>query len=136
MNCDSVALFVAYITLNFRKRAPVDIMFNQNRLLHGIRHAFNCVHDFPQRRLTFPPLTEERRKALAKDIAKLAEDAKVAIRSIRRDAIEKLKAQKKANEITEDDQKEAEKNIQKLTDKYCDEVDKLSEEKKKEIMSI
>lgn len=87
-------------------------------------------------RLTFPPLTEERRKALAKDIAKLAEDAKVAIRSIRRDAIEKLKAQKKANEITEDDQKEAEKNIQKLTDKYCDEVDKLSEEKKKEIMSI
>ena len=87
-------------------------------------------------RLTFPPLTEERRKALAKDIAKLAEDAKVAIRSIRRDAIEKLKAQKKANEITEDDQKEAEKNIQKLTDKYCDEVDKLSEDKKKEIMSI
>lgn len=87
-------------------------------------------------RLVFPPLNEERRKMLAKDISKLAEETKVAIRSIRRDAMDKLKAQKKASEITEDDLKDAEKTMQKLTDKNCEEVDKLSEEKKKEIMSI
>ena len=87
-------------------------------------------------RLTFPPLTEERRKALAKDIAKLAEDAKVAIRSIRRDAIEKLKAQKKANEITEDDQKNAEKELQKLTDSKIENIEKVGAAKEKEIMEV
>lgn len=87
-------------------------------------------------RITFPPLTEERRRALVKDISKLAEDSKIAVRSIRRDAIEKLKAMKKSAEITEDDLKTSEKTTQDLTDKYCKEIDKLSAEKEKEIMEI
>jgi ribosome recycling factor len=87
-------------------------------------------------RLTFPPLTEERRKDLAKEIKKLAEEGKVAVRSIRRDAIEKLKALKKNNEITEDDQANGEKKIQTLTDKYCKEIDDLTAVKEKEIMEI
>ena len=87
-------------------------------------------------RLTFPPLTEERRKDIVKDVRKMAEDSKVAVRSIRRDAIEKLKAMKKANEITEDDQANGEKKIQTVTDKFCKEIDDLAAAKEKEIMSI
>lgn len=87
-------------------------------------------------RLIFPPLTEERRKDLVKDVKKIAEDSKVAIRSIRRDAIEKLKSLKKSNEITEDDQANAEKKIQNLTDKFCKEVDDVTVAKEKEIMEI
>lgn len=87
-------------------------------------------------RLSFPQLTEERRKDLCKTVKKSGEDAKVSVRNIRRDAIEKLKTMKKNNEITEDDQKDAEKKVQKLTDRYCDEVDKAVAEKEKEIMSI
>lgn len=87
-------------------------------------------------RLAFPPLTEERRKELSKDIRKFGEDAKVAIRSIRRDALEKFKASKKNGEITEDDLKNAEKDIQNMTDKYCKDIDTMTENKEKEIMSI
>lgn len=87
-------------------------------------------------RLTFPQLTEERRKDLCKTVKKSGEDAKVSVRNIRRDTLEKLKAMKKNNEITEDDQKDAEKKVQKLTDRYCEEVDKAVAEKEKEIMSI
>ncbi|MEG2596870.1 MAG: ribosome-recycling factor, partial [Oscillospiraceae bacterium] len=87
-------------------------------------------------RLNFPPLTEERRRDIAKDIHKMAEEGKVAIRSIRRDAIEKIKAMKKANEITEDDVKDGEKEAQKYTDKYCKLMDELMEIKVKEIMEI
>lgn len=87
-------------------------------------------------RLVFPPLTEERRRELAKDVRRMAEDSKVAIRSIRRDAIEKLKAMRKANEITEDDQSAGEKDIQDLTDKFCKEIDQRAEKKEKEIMEI
>lgn len=87
-------------------------------------------------RLTFPQLTEERRKELAKEISKMAEQAKVAVRSIRRDAIDKLKAMKKHSELTEDDLKDAEKKAQDLTDKYCKEVDQLFAKKEKEIMEI
>ena len=87
-------------------------------------------------RLVFPPLNEERRKDLVKDISKLAEEAKVAVRSIRRDAIEKLKEMKKTSEITEDDQKQGEKKIQDLTDKYVKKVDQTFEKKEKEIMEI
>ncbi len=87
-------------------------------------------------RLTFPPLTEERRRDLVKDVKKMGEDAKVAIRSIRRDAIEKAKAMKKNNEITEDDLSGAEKKIQNLTDKYCKEADDLTAVKEKEILEI
>lgn len=87
-------------------------------------------------RLIFPPLTEERRRDLVKDVKKLGEDTKVAVRSIRRDAIEKLKAMKKNNEITEDDQSNGEKKIQNLTDKFCKEADDLTTAKEKEIMEI
>lgn len=87
-------------------------------------------------RLHFPPLTEERRKDLVKDIRKIAEESKVAIRSIRRDAIEKLKAMKKSSTITEDDMANGEKKIQNLTDSYCKEADTLSAQKEKEIMEI
>lgn len=87
-------------------------------------------------RLMFPPLTEERRKEIVKDIRKTAEDSKVAIRNLRRDALEKLKGLKKANQITEDDEQNGEKKIQNLTDKYCKEVDNMSAAKEKEIMEI
>ncbi len=87
-------------------------------------------------RLAFPPLTEERRKELSKDIKKLGEESKVAIRSIRRDAIEKFKTSKKNGDITEDDLKNAEKDIQNITDKYCKDIDMMTEDKEKEIMSI
>lgn len=87
-------------------------------------------------RLMFPQLTEERRREIAKDIAKMSEESKIAVRSIRRDAIEKLKTMKKNSEITEDDQKQGEKKTQDLTDKYCKEIDQLFEKKQKEIMEI
>ncbi len=87
-------------------------------------------------RLTFPPLNEERRRSLTKDIAKMAEESKIALRSIRRDALDKLKAEKKNSTITEDDLKTAEKSMQDLTDKYCKEADKLSAAKEQEIMEI
>lgn len=87
-------------------------------------------------RLVFPPLNEERRRDLAKDIAKLCEEAKVAVRSIRRDAIEKLKDMKKNGDITEDDLKQAEKKTQDLTDKYIKNADESFKRKEKEIMEI
>lgn len=87
-------------------------------------------------RLAFPQLTEERRKDLCKSIKKYGEECKVAIRSIRRDSIEKFKAMKKNSEITEDDMKDCEKKVQDLTDKFCADVDKEIEAKEKEIMSI
>jgi len=87
-------------------------------------------------RLIFPVLTEERRKELSRNVKKHGEDAKVAIRSIRRDTIERYKAQKKNSEITEDDLKDAEDDIQKMTDKYILEVDHIVELKNKEIMEV
>ena len=87
-------------------------------------------------RLVFPELTEERRKELVKEIKKMAEDSKVAIRSIRRDGIDDFKTKQKNNEITEDDLRDAEEKIQKLTDKYVDEIDKRCADKEKEIMSV
>lgn len=98
--------------------------------------GINPQNDGRVLRLIFPPLTEERRKELVKDIKRIAEESKVAVRSIRRDAIEKLKALKKNNEITEDDQTNAEKKIQTLTDKFCKEVDDTTVLKEKEIMEI
>ena len=87
-------------------------------------------------RLTFPQLTEDRRKELAKDIAKRGEQAKVAIRNVRRDGMDALKTQKKANEITEDELADAEEKIQKLTDKYVAKATDLEENKKKEILTV
>lgn len=87
-------------------------------------------------RLNFPELNEERRKELVKDIRKLAEEAKVAIRSIRRDAMNEAKEMQKKSEITEDDLKNEENEIQKLTDKKVEEIDNMLANKEKEIMSI
>ncbi len=87
-------------------------------------------------RLAFPPLTEERRKEIVKEVKKVAEDTKVAIRNTRRDALEKLKQLKKGNSITEDDEANGEKKIQNLTDKYCKEIDVMAADKEKEILEI
>ena len=98
--------------------------------------GINPNNDGKMIRLVFPDLTEERRKELVKDIKKMVEDAKVAIRSIRRDGMEEFKAKQKASEITEDDLRGAEDQIQKLTDKYVGLIDKAYEDKEKEIMSV
>lgn len=87
-------------------------------------------------RLVFPELTEERRKELSKDVKKKGENAKVAIRNVRRDANDLFKKQNKANEISDDELKNAEDSIQKLTDKYIAEVDKRVDDKTKEIMTV
>ena len=87
-------------------------------------------------RLTFPELNEERRKEIVKDIRKMAEEAKVAIRSIRRDAIDEAKAMQKNSEMSEDELKVAEDKNQKLPDKYVDEIEKILDKKEKEVMSI
>ena len=112
-------------------------------ILKGIEKAIlasdlgiNPQNDGRMLRLVFPPLTEERRKELVKQTKKYAEEAKVAIRNIRRDAIDKFKKQQKSSEITEDDYKIAEKDIQKLTDDYIKELDRISEKKEKELTEI
>lgn len=87
-------------------------------------------------RLNFPELTEDRRKEMSKDVKKKGENAKVAIRNIRRDANDAFKKQNKANEISEDELKDLEDKVQKLTDKYVDKVDKAVDEKCKEIMTV
>lgn len=98
--------------------------------------GLNPTNDGKIIRLVVPELNEERRKELTKDVSKLGEEAKVAIRAIRRDAIEKLKEMKKAGDITEDDLKQAEKKIQDLTDKYVKNAEDCAQKKEKEIMAI
>lgn len=98
--------------------------------------GINPQNDGKVIRLVFPPLTEDKRKEIAKDISKKAEESKVAIRSIRRDCIEKLKAMKKASEITEDDLKDGENELQKITDKFVKEIDEVAAKKQKEVMEI
>lgn len=98
--------------------------------------GINPQNDGSVIRLTFPPLTEERRKELAKDVKKMAEDAKIAVRNCRRDGIDGLKALKKNSEITEDEQADGEKKVQKVTDKFCAEIDTMSQQKEKEIIEI
>ena len=112
-------------------------------VLKGIEKAIlasdlgiNPQNDGKAIRLTFPQLTEERRKELVKQIHKYSETGKVAIRNIRRDAMEAFKKKQKASEITEDDLKVAEKDLQKLTDDMCKEVDALLEKKEKELMAV
>jgi ribosome recycling factor len=98
--------------------------------------GINPTNDGKVIRLVFPELTEERRKDLAKDVKKKGEESKVAIRNIRRDAIDAFKKMEKKSEITEDDYANTEKEIQKLTDKYIAEIDKAVDDKNKDIMSI
>ena len=98
--------------------------------------GLNPSNDGAVIRLIIPELTEETRKNLVKNVKKAGEDAKIALRSIRRDSNDKIKALKKDGELTEDEMKKAEDNIQKSTDKFVKEIDKLIEAKEKEIMSI
>ena len=114
-----------------------------NSLLRAIEKAIqqsdlgiNPQNDGKVIRLVFPPTNEERRKELTKVARKGAEDTKVAIRSIRRDAIEQFKKLKKNSEITEDEQKKAEKDLQELTDKYIKKVDAACSVKEKELMEL
>ena len=112
-------------------------------IISGIENAIrksdlgiNPSNDGNLIRIAFPQPTEERRRELCKEARKKSEDSKVAIRSIRRDAIETFKAQKKKSEITEDDLKSLENDTQKLTDKMIKEIDKVAEAKEKEILEI
>ena len=112
-------------------------------ILKGIEKAIqesdlgiNPQNDGKCIRLGFPQLTEERRKELVKLIHKYAEGGKVAVRNIRRDALENFKKQQKASEITEDELKMAEKDLQKMTDDSCKEIDKILDNKEKELMSV
>lgn len=112
-------------------------------VLRGIEKAIqtsdlgvNPQNDGKTIRLVFPPLTEDRRKELVKEISKMAEECKIAVRSVRRDAIEKLKDKKKTSEITEDDLKIGEKKVQDLTDKKVKEIESVLSAKEKELMAI
>lgn len=114
-----------------------------NKLLKDIQKAIQCSdlginpqNDGRVIRLVFPQLTEERRKDLTKQVKKYAEDAKVAMRNVRRDGMDYVKKQKKASEITEDDQKKAEKDLQDMLDKYTKKVDEALASKEKELMAI
>ena len=98
--------------------------------------GINPIDDGQVIRLVFPAPTEERRKQLTKEVQKLGEEAKVAVRNVRRDAMDKFKAMKKAGELTEDDQKNLEEETQKLTDKFVKKIDAICEEKNKEIMEV
>ena len=98
--------------------------------------GINPTNDGSIIRLVFPELTEERRKELVKDVKKKGEAAKVAVRNIRRDANESLKKMNKAGEISEDDQKDLETKVQKITDKYIADIDKAMDEKSKEILTV
>ena len=98
--------------------------------------GINPQNDGKVLRLIFPPLTEDKRKEIAKDIAHIAEDSKVQIRNVRRDTVEKLKKMKKNGDLTEDDLKDGEKKVQKSTDNFIKEIDAITDKKKKEIMEI
>ena len=115
----------------------------ESKLIRDIEKAINMsdlginpTNDGRVIRLVFPELTEERRKDLSKDVKKKGDAAKVAIRNIRRDANDTFKKMNKANELTEDDQKNAEQKMQKVTDKYIEKIDKEVEAKTKEIMTV
>ena len=98
--------------------------------------GINPQNDGKSIRLAFPQLTEERRKELVKQIRKYNEGGKVAIRNIRRDAMEDFKKKKKAAEITEDDLKQLEKELQDMTDKHCKDIDELTVKKEQELMAV
>lgn len=98
--------------------------------------GINPQNDGKVLRLIFPQLTEERRRDISREISSLAENSKISIRNIRRDAMDKLKKMKKDSEITEDDQKKGEKKVQDLTDKFCKEIDSICDSKTAEIMTL
>ena len=106
------------------------------KAIQGSDLGINPQNDGRVIRLTFPQLTEERRKELTKQVRKYGENGKVAIRNIRRDAMDKYKALEKKGELTEDDRKEHEKEIQDITDKRCKEIDELTAKKEAELMAV
>ena len=106
------------------------------RAINASDIGINPTNDGKNVRLTFPELTEERRKELAKDVKKRGEDAKVAIRNIRRDGIDTFKKIAKAGEVSEDEGKDLEDEMQKITDDYIKKIDKAVEEKTKEVMTV
>ena len=109
---------------------------DSNKAIQASDLGINPTDDGSVIRLVFPSPTEERRKELCKQVSKDGETAKVSVRNIRRDAVDKFKAQKKSNEISEDDLKDAEKDIQDLTDKFVKMIDKAVKEKEQEVMSL
>lgn len=117
---------------------PYDIstLHNIEKAIQKSDIGINPTNDGKVIRLVFPQLTEEKRKELCKDIKKMGEEAKIALRSARRDTMDKLKAMKKNSEITEDELKTAEKDVQKITDNFCAESDSMVSAKEKEVMSI
>lgn len=117
---------------------PWDIstLKNIERAIQMANLGLNPTNDGKVLRIVFPPLTEERRKELVKMVRKQAEESRIAVRSIRRDAIEEYKKMLKQSQMTEDDLKDAEKDIQALTEKFCKEIDGLAEKKEQEIMSV
>jgi len=112
------------------------ILKNVEKAIQASDLGINPTNDGKVIRLTFPELTEERRKSLTKDVKKKGDDAKVAVRNIRRDAMEAFKKAEKKSDLTEDDLKDLETEIQKLTDKYTADIDKVVDVKSKDIMSI
>ena len=114
----------------------VSVMKDIEKAINASDLGINPTNDGKVIRLVFPELTEERRKSLTKDVKKKGEDAKVAVRNVRRDGIDAMKKLEKANEITEDELKSLEDEMQKITDKNIAEIDKLVEAKNKDIMSI
>ncbi len=114
----------------------ISVMKDIEKAINASDLGINPTNDGKVIRLVFPELTEERRKSLTKDVKKKGEDAKVAVRNIRRDGIDALKKLEKANEITEDELKSLEDEMQKITDKSVSEIDKLVDAKNKDIMAI
>lgn len=114
----------------------VSLLKDIEKAIHAADIGVSPSSDGKVIRLTFPQPTEDSRKALTKDVKKKGEDAKVAIRNIRRDAIDAFKKQEKAKEITQDEVKGLEDQIQKLTDKYVANIDTVVEDKNKEIMTV
>ncbi|GHV29575.1 ribosome-recycling factor [Clostridia bacterium] len=106
------------------------------RAIQAAEIGINPANDGNVIRIVFPPLTEDRRKEISKTVHKEAEEAKIAIRNVRRDGMEEVKVLKKENEITEDNVKLYEKEIQGLTDKHCKEIDAMCEKKEKEVMEL
>ncbi|MCD8374025.1 MAG: ribosome recycling factor, partial [Oscillospiraceae bacterium] len=112
------------------------VLKNLEKAIQASDLGINPQNDGRCIRLVFPQLTEERRKELVKQVKKYTEDAKVAIRNIRRDAMDDFKKQQKSGEMTEDDQKNAEKDFQKLTDEYTKKLEELGAKKEKELTEI
>ena len=112
------------------------ILQDIERAINTAEIGINPQNDGKIIRLTFPPLTEDRRKDLTKTIGKMAEDSKISVRNHRREAMDKYKSMQKSSEITEDDLKNMEKQVQDSTDKFCKEIDDMAAKKSKEVMEI